>query len=90
MLNCRQATRLVSQAMDVKLPWHRRLAMRAHLLYCVWCRRYSAQLQVLRKATRELPPEAVNPLPQKLSNEQKEQMRARLQEDLKNLPPFSR
>ena len=28
MLNCREATRLISQSMDAKLPWPRRLAMR--------------------------------------------------------------
>ena len=87
MLNCREATRLISQSMDAKLPWPRRLAMRVHLLYCVWCRRYAAQLQFLRKATRGLPPEALDALPQKLSMEQKKQMRARLQEDLKKPPP---
>jgi len=87
MLNCREATRLISQSMDTKLPWPRRLAMRVHLLYCVWCRRYAAQLQFLRKATRGLPPEALDALPQKLSMEQKKQMRVRLQEDLKKLPP---
>jgi len=87
MLNCRQVTRLISQSMDAKLPWHRRLAMRVHLLYCVWCRRYAAQLQLLRRATKELPPEALNAAPQTLSTEEKEQMRARLQEGLQNLPP---
>jgi len=89
MLNCREVTRLISQSMDSKLPWHRRLGMRVHLLYCVWCRRYAAQLQLLRKAARELPPEALDAAPKKLSNEAKEQMRARLREDLKNLPPSS-
>jgi hypothetical protein len=87
MLNCREATRLISQSLDAKLPWHRRMAMRVHLLYCVWCRRYATQLQFLRKATRELPPEAFDAPPQKLSNEEKEQMMARLQESLKKLPP---
>jgi len=87
MPNCRDTTRLISQSMDAKLPWHRRLAMRVHLLYCVWCRRYAAQLQFLRKATRKLQQEALNALPQKLSNEQKGQMQMRLQEGLKNLPP---
>jgi hypothetical protein len=87
MLNCRQATRLISQSFDAKLPWHRRLAMRVHLLYCVWCRRYAAQLQFLRRATREFPPESLEAVPQRLSNEEKEQMNARLQEGLKKLPP---
>jgi len=87
MLNCRQATRLISQSLDAKLPWHRRLEMKVHLLYCVWCRRYAAQLKFLRRATRELPPEALDAAPQKLSSEEKEQMNARLQESVKKLPP---
>ena len=89
MLNCRQATRLISQSLDTKLPWHRRLQMKVHLLYCVWCRRYAAQLKFLRRATRELPPEALDAAPQKLSSEEKEQMNARLQESAKKLPPSS-
>jgi hypothetical protein len=88
MLNCRQVTRLISQAMDARLPWHRRWAMRFHLLYCVWCRRYAAQLQFLRDAARQAaaaPPDAPA---QKLSPEAKEQMRRRLQDAL-NAPPSS-
>jgi hypothetical protein len=57
MLNCRQVTRLVSQSMDEQLPWYRRLAVRVHLLYCVWCRRYASQVLFLRKAARELAPQ---------------------------------
>jgi hypothetical protein len=89
MLNCRQATRLISQSLDAKLPWHRRLQMKVHLLYCVWCRRYAAQLKFLRRATRELPAEAFDATPQKLSSEEKERMNARLQESTKKLPPSS-
>ena len=72
--------------MDAKLPLHRRLVMRVHLLYCVWCRRYAAHLQFLRRASKELPPETLA-APQKLSSEEKEQMRTRLQEELKGTPP---
>ena len=87
MLNCRQVTRLVSRGMDAKLPWHQRLAIRIHLLYCVWCRRYAAQVQFLRKATRRLgaEPDVSGP---KLSTEAKEQIRRQLQEEL-NKPPSS-
>lgn len=87
MLNCREATRLISQSMDVKLPLRRRLLMRVHLLYCVWCRRYAVQLQFLRRATREVPPETLMAPLHKLSSEEKEQMRMRLQEELKKTPP---
>jgi hypothetical protein len=85
MLNCRQVTRLVSQSMDAKLSWPSRLGIRLHLLYCVWCRRYARQLQLLRKATRNLPPESFAE-PAQLSSEAKTEMRARLQEALKQTP----
>jgi hypothetical protein len=81
MLNCRHVTRLVSQSMDAKLPWHQRIAVRIHLLYCVWCRRYAVQIQFLRQAAKEMAL-AANPAPT-LSAEAKEQMRQRLHEALK-------
>ena len=86
MLNCRQTTRLISQSMDTNLSWPRRLAVKLHLLYCVWCRRYAAQLKLLSKATRKLPPEEVALPSQNLSREAKEQMQARLQQALKGHP----
>lgn len=88
MLNCRQVTRLVSQSMDAKLPWHQRLAMRVHLLYCVWCRRYAAQVQFLRKATGELAAEAMDMSAPTLSVEAKQRMHKRLQAALET-PPTS-
>jgi hypothetical protein len=88
MLNCRHVTRLISQSMDAKLPWHQRLAVRIHLLYCVWCRRYAAQIQFLRKATREMAAGTATALAPTLSAEAKEQMRKRLREASK-APPSS-
>ena len=73
--------------MDARLPWHLRLAVRLHLLYCVWCRRYVAQIQFLRKAAKGLATEAAGASPPKLSDEAKGQMCRRLQEALKNSSP---
>jgi Putative zinc-finger len=89
MLNCRQITRLVSRSMDSRLAWHQRLAIRVHLLYCVWCRRYAAQLQFVRKAARELAPEPAEAAARTLSAEAKTEMRRRLQDALKNRPGSS-
>ena len=83
MLNCRQATRLISQSMDANLRWYQRLAVRFHLLYCVWCRRYAAQLRFLRKAAGQLSPQELALSSEKLSGEAKEQMQARLQQALR-------
>jgi hypothetical protein len=86
MLNCREVTRLVSQSMDTRLAWHQRLAMRFHLLYCVWCRRYAAQILFLRRAAKNLPAETSDSCAPKLSPEAKDQMSQRLKEAL-NTPP---
>jgi len=85
MLNCRQITRLVSQSLDRKLPWYQRLAVRFHLLYCVWCRRYANQVLFLRKATKALAAEEASAA--RLSTEAKEQMCQRMEQALKNSPP---
>jgi hypothetical protein len=87
MLNCRQITRLVSQSMDVKLPWYQRLAIRVHLLYCVWCRRYSNQVQFLRKATIELGDRADGEGAAKLSDEAKGQIRQSLRQAMNESRP---
>jgi hypothetical protein len=87
MLNCRQVTRLVSQSMDAPLSWHQRLAVRFHMLYCVWCRRYVLQLRFLRNAAQRLGQQESNAVMQKLSEDAKEQMRTRVGQALKNAPP---
>ena len=88
MLSCRHVTRLISQSMDAKLRWPERWAMRMHLLYCVWCRRYAAQLQFLRQAARQISSPPLQTPPPTLSHTAKEQIRARLQQALKD-PPSS-
>jgi len=88
MLNCREVSRLVSKSMDARLPLHQRLAVRLHLLYCVWCRRYVEQIHFLRKAAHGLTGDANDASSPKLSEEAKEQMRKRLEEALNN-PPSS-
>jgi hypothetical protein len=84
MLNCKQVSRLVSQAMDAKLPWHQGLAIRFHLLYCSWCRRYASQLQFLRRASKGLSEEPIKAAAPTLSDGAKERMRKQLRETLTN------
>ncbi len=73
--------------MDEKLPWHQRLGMQLHLLYCVWCRRYAVQLRFLRVATRRLLNGLDDAPPQSLSLEAKEQIQACLRRAMKQSPP---
>ncbi len=49
---CKDVTRLVSLAQDVRLPWHRRLKVRLHLSVCAACARFEAQVRFLREAAR--------------------------------------
>lgn len=53
--NCRQASRLQSDALDRPLSTPQHIGLRIHLLLCRWCRRYGAQLRFLRQASRKNP-----------------------------------
>lgn len=59
MLSCREVGRLTSDYLNRDLPWHRRLAIRAHLLMCDGCTRYVAQmratLELLRRTGQDTP-----------------------------------
>jgi len=48
--NCRQASRLQSQALLGKLSILPRLGLWAHLAFCKWCRRYGKQIRLLGDA----------------------------------------
>ncbi len=51
MLNCKQASELASQAMDEKLPFRERMALKLHLLLCRSCTNFTRQLAFLREAS---------------------------------------
>ena len=53
-LPCRAATRLSSESLDRELDAFERLALKSHLLLCVYCRRFRTQLNLLRRALRLL------------------------------------
>ena len=52
-LSCKEASRLISQAMDLKLTLTQRAALRVHLSACDACTRFSAHLSSLRAAMRK-------------------------------------
>lgn len=52
MLNCKQASKLMSQAQDRDISLRERLSLRFHLLFCLGCRNFSRQLKVMRAACR--------------------------------------
>lgn len=49
---CQHVAELQSQALDRRLSWRERLDLRLHYLICLWCKRYEAQLRLLRRAVR--------------------------------------
>lgn len=53
---CREVHRLVSEGMDRDLSLVERTRMRLHLLVCVACTRFNAQMDLLRRAMRSGPP----------------------------------
>jgi hypothetical protein len=54
MLNCKQATQLMSQAQDRPLARRERAGLRLHLLICRACSNFNRQLATMRQALRRL------------------------------------
>ena len=52
MLNCKSATRLVSEAQERALSVRERMGLNVHLLMCSGCRNFSQQIPLLRQAMR--------------------------------------
>ena len=52
MMTCKEAAALMSQAMDRRLGWRERIALRFHVAICAGCANYRAQVVILREACR--------------------------------------
>ena len=52
-LNCRDVSRLVSDALDRKLPASQTLEMKMHLFMCKFCSRFKKQMDSIRHVIRE-------------------------------------
>jgi hypothetical protein len=76
--NCREASRLQSEALDHSLSLPQRLGLRIHLLLCKWCRRYGKQIRFLREAVHEHPDELTESAARKLSPEARERLKRSL------------
>lgn len=57
MKSCREVHRLVIAAQDRELGLTERLSMRFHLMICTTCRRFDAQIDLMRQAFRRFPGE---------------------------------
>lgn len=69
MLNCKQASELVSQSLDRPLILKERWSVRFHLLICAACKRFAHQLMLMQAAILKL----------RSDTEQNEQLRLSLQ-----------
>ena len=54
-LNCRQASRLISEGLDRDLGLGLRTALRLHLMICTACTRVKTQLAFLHRAAPHYP-----------------------------------
>jgi len=52
LTTCKETTVLASRAMDGRLPFPERVAMRLHLAICENCARFAQQLQEMRRQFR--------------------------------------
>lgn len=52
MLNCREATRLMSAAQDRQLKLLERMNLKAHLLLCSGCRHFGEHMHAMRTFAR--------------------------------------
>lgn len=53
MINCHQATALMSQAQERELDWGERVSLRMHTLMCRGCRQFGLQMDTLRLLSRQ-------------------------------------
>ena len=54
MIDCKHAARLISRAMDDRLPFWDRVRLRLHLAVCDACTNARRQMQLLRRAVQRL------------------------------------
>lgn len=52
MLNCREVTRLYSEAQERKLTLKERISLSLHVLMCTGCHNFGQQMQALRQIVR--------------------------------------
>ncbi len=52
MLNCKEASPLVSESLDRSLDLRERLSLKMHLMMCSGCTQFSRQMAHLRAITR--------------------------------------
>lgn len=54
MIDCKQASQLISKSLDRRLSLRERLSLRLHTFICDACRRFGQQLRTLRVALKRM------------------------------------
>jgi predicted anti-sigma-YlaC factor YlaD len=54
MLDCKQASQLISQSLDRNLTLRERFALQLHLFVCKYCKQFSQHMQTLRVALKRM------------------------------------
>lgn len=54
MLDCKQASQLISQSLDRQLSLRERFVLKLHLLICEYCTRFGQQVRKLRVAIKQM------------------------------------
>lgn len=52
MMNCQQATRLISESQDRPLSMSEKLSLKMHVMMCAGCKNFSLQVPFLSKAMK--------------------------------------
>lgn len=60
MMDCREATELMSRARDEKLTLGQRIGLRLHTLICAGCRRTGEQFELIGQLVRGKPQKQKN------------------------------
>lgn len=74
-MDCKHASRLISQDMDRPLGWRKRLGLWWHLAICRMCRQFFKQLRLMRIVVRRMVNYAENDESVKLPDEAKQRIR---------------
>jgi len=54
MLNCKQASQIISQSLDNPLSWSDRTKLKFHLFICDACTRFNRQLRLIQNAIERM------------------------------------
>jgi hypothetical protein len=60
LLNCKEASKIISQSLDNPLSWSNRMKLKFHLLICNACTRFNQQLRLIKNAINSIKIETEN------------------------------